>query len=105
MSTAQPRTAASITIKRRRRRVTTQPLPPYLLGLVGPLVPAERAALRMIISQADVERRAAGYFLVIRATPALVDTLSAFEAEGADCELDADSEDEGDREAVLDASR
>ncbi len=73
--------------KPKRRR---QPLPSTLLPFAGDPTPAEREALRSICENGDLLMVDGRPWLLAPVTPALLDTLAAFEAEASEVEPDAE---------------
>jgi hypothetical protein len=70
--------------------------------LVGELGPAERRAMREIAERGDLAEVGGRYYLVAPVSPATVDALAAFEAEGDDRENDLCDEPDADREPDVD---
>ena len=66
-------------------------------GLAGGLISATKA-LRLIVDAAEVVQAGAFDYLVIPATPELIDALAAFEADAEDAEDDDPAEDGHDSE-------
>ena len=59
-----------------------------LSWLAGKLGPAERRALREIVERGDLAEVHGEFYLVAPVSPATIDALAAFEAEGEDREND-----------------
>lgn len=76
-------------------------LPPSALPwLTGDLGPPERRALREIVERSDLAMVDGQAYLVAPVSPATIDTLAAFSAEGEDME-DEPVEDDGDGEPCM----
>lgn len=66
-----------------------------------PMTLIERRALAHLANQADIVTAAGRNWLIVPATPALIDTLAAIDAAGEDLEADGDAEDSHDKEGFL----
>ena len=87
------RRTAMLVPKPRKRRKITPPMPASeLVHLEGELGPDERKALRALCQTADLFVVGDQAYLLAPVTPALVDTLAAFEAKGDDREPDDEPE-------------
>lgn len=83
------RRAAMLIPKPRKRRKVTPPMPATELEhLEGELGPDERRAMRALCQTADLFVVSDQAYLLAPVSPALVDTLATFEAEGYDREPD-----------------
>ncbi|MGE0733729.1 MAG: hypothetical protein AB7G15_15475 [Alphaproteobacteria bacterium] len=78
--------------KGKYRREAMPALPEHVAELLVRVTPAERQALETIVATADLIDVPGAPFLLVPATPALLDTLAAFDAAQADLEPDQDRE-------------